>query len=86
MNEYKLYILPTDDTPWLVVPESAVNLGKPPQTIDVRWPECTGEMNDPRGRVVLRFRPTSPSSRVCYLVAMEADYTDGYLARYERSL
>ena len=88
MRNYRLFILPTDEVPWLEVDEKAVSItptGRP-ETIDVAWPACAGLVDSPEGEVLLRFRPKSPPAYDCYLVAMMADYTDGYLNRYSRSL
>ena len=87
-TEYRLFIIPSDEAPWLIVPESAVNLvpSGTPETIDVKWPMCAGILDDSRGEVLLRFRPTHPGSRTCYLVTMLAEYRDGYLNKYSRSL
>lgn len=81
MRDYQLFILPTDEAPWLTVPESAVSMvpGGRPETLDIPY-------EGPMGYVLLRFRPKAPGSYVCYLIAMMTDYTDGYLNRYSRSL
>lgn len=79
-REYELFIAPSDEAPYRVVPEAAVSqVPGRPETIDIR------DETD-MGSVILRFRAVSPTSYRCYLIAMLSEYTDGYLSRYSRSL
>lgn len=82
MREYHLYIAPNDEAPYRVIPESAVSqvpTGRP-ETIDIR------DEDSNIGSVILRFRPMSPTSYKCYLIAMLSEYHDGWLNRFSRSL